>query len=315
MSKKGFWSIAVIVIIAVGGFFGYNAMTKSDAKDDKTETLKELNIQLVPSSQADTMEAKAKPLEKLLSKELGIPVNVSVSTDYNTVVEAMGSKQVDMGFLPPHPYVYAHEKYGAEVLLQSQRFGIDPTNNDGAATDKLSDTYRGMVLVREDSDIKSPEDLKGKSIAVQNTTSDAGYIFPAVDLNKDDNLNVVKDSKLITVKGHDQGVLSVLNGDTDAAFMFEDARNIVKKDQPDVFKKTRVVKFTQPIPNDTITLRAGISEADTKRIQDAMLKIFNENAEGKKVMEEVYSWSGVTKSKDSNFDIVREYQKYIDNMN
>ncbi|AIG65824.1 phosphate/phosphite/phosphonate ABC transporter substrate-binding protein [Weissella tructae] len=315
MSKKGFWSIAVIVIIAIGGFFGYNAVTKSDAKDDKNEALKELNIQLVPSSQADTMEAKAKPLEKLLSNELGIPVNVSVSTDYNTVVEALGSKQVDMGFLPPHPYVYAHEKYGAEVLLQSQRFGIDPSNNDGAATDKLSDTYRGMVLVREDSDIKSPEDLKGKSIAVQNTTSDAGYIFPAVDLNKDDNLNVVKDAKLITVKGHDQGVLSVLNGDTDAAFMFEDARNVVKKDQPDVFKNTRVVKFTQPIPNDTITLRAGISESDAKRIQDAMLKIFNENAEGKKVMEEVYSWSGVTKSKDSNFDIVREYQKYIDDMN
>jgi phosphonate transport system substrate-binding protein len=315
MSKKGFWSIAVIVIIAIGGFFGYNAVTKSDAKDDKNEALKELNIQLVPSSQADTMEAKAKPLEKLLSNELGIPVNVSVSTDYNTVVEALGSKQVDMGFLPPHPYVYAHEKYGAEVLLQSQRFGIDPSNNDGAATDKLSDTYRGMVLVREDSDIKSPEDLKGKSIAVQNTTSDAGYIFTAVDLNKDDNLNVVKDAKLITVKGHDQGVLSVLNGDTDAAFMFEDARNVVKKDQPDVFKNTRVVKFTQPIPNDTITLRAGISEFDAKRIQDAMLKIFNENAEGKKVMEEVYSWSGVTKSKDSNFDIVREYQKYIDDMN
>jgi len=314
MSKKGFWSIVVIMIIAIGGFFGYNAMTKNDAKDGKKDALKELRIQLVPSSQADTMEAKAKPLEKLLSKELDMPVNVSVSTDYNTVVEALGSKQVDMGFLPPHPYVYAHEKYGAEVLLQSQRFAIDPSKNDGASTDKLTDTYRAMVLVRDDSDIKSPADLKGKSIAVQNTTSDAGYIFPAVDLDKDDKLNVTKDAKLITVKGHDQGVLSVLNGDTDAAFIFEDARNVVKKDQPDVFKKTRAIKFTQPIPNDTITVRAGISEADKKRIQDAMMKIFNENPEGKKIMEEVYSWSGVTKSKDSNFDKVREYQDLIDNM-
>lgn len=314
MSKKGFWSIAVIVIIAIGGFFGYNAVTKSDAKDDKNEALKELNIQLVPSSQADTMEAKAKPLEKLLSNELGIPVNVSVSTDYNTVVEALGSKQVDMGFLPPHPYVYAHEKYGAEVLLQSQRFGIDPSNNDGAATDKLSDTYRGMVLVREDSDIKSPEDLKGKSIAVQNTTSDSGFIFQTVDLDKEDKLNVLKDSKLVTVKGHDQGILSVLNGDTDAAFVFEEARNIVKPDYPTVYEDTRVIKYTQPIPNDNITIRSGISAEDTQKIQDAMMTIFNEDEEGKQVMKDVYRWLGVTKSSDKNYNIVREYQDYIDNM-
>jgi len=314
MSKKGFLSIVVIVVIAVGAFFGYNAMSKNGAKDGGDGSLKELKIQLVPSSQADTMEAKAKPLEKLLSKELDMPVHVSVSTDYSTVVEALGSKQVDMGFLPPHPYVYAHEKYGAEVLLQSQRYAVDPTHNDGAFTDKLTDSYRGMVLIRDDSDIKTPADLKGKSIAVQNTTSDAGYIFPIVDLDKKDKLNVVKDSKLVTVKGHDQGVLSVLNGDTDAAFVFEDARSIVKKDQPEVFKKTRVLMATERIPNDTITLRAGISKADKDRIQKEMLKIFNENPEGKKVMEEVYSWSGVTKSKDSNFDIVRDYQKYIDNM-
>ena len=52
----------------------------------------------MPSQAAETLEAKAKPLEKLLSDKLGIPVTVSVSTDYNTIVEAMASKQVDVGF-------------------------------------------------------------------------------------------------------------------------------------------------------------------------------------------------------------------------
>ena len=47
---------------------------------------------------ADTLEAKAKPLEKLLSDKLNIPVKVSISTNYNTIVEAMASKQVDVGF-------------------------------------------------------------------------------------------------------------------------------------------------------------------------------------------------------------------------
>ena len=61
---------------------------------DKKVDLKELNVQFVPSSQADTIQAKAKPLEKLLKAQLGIPVHVTISTDYNTVVEAMGSKKV-----------------------------------------------------------------------------------------------------------------------------------------------------------------------------------------------------------------------------
>ena len=34
--------------------------------------------------------------------------------------------------------------------------------------------------------------------------------------------------KIVNVKGHDQAVISLLNGDVDAA-VFQDARNIVKK--------------------------------------------------------------------------------------
>ena len=148
----------------------------------KKVSLKELNVQFVPSSQADTIQAKAKPLEKLLKKQLGIPVHVTISTDYNTVVEAMGSKKVDMGFLPPDPYVHAHEQYGAKVILQSERYGINDKKGDGSNTDKLVDYYRAIVLVKKDSKIKSVKDWKGQKIAVHDPTSDAGCLFPVVDL-------------------------------------------------------------------------------------------------------------------------------------
>lgn len=35
--------------------------------------------------------------------------------------------------------------------------------------------------------------------------------------------------KIVNVKGHDQAVISLLNGDVDAAAVFQDARTIVKK--------------------------------------------------------------------------------------
>ena len=83
---------------------------------------KTLNVQFVPSQNADTLEAKAKPLEKLLSDKLNIPVKVSISTNYNTIVEAMASKQVDVGFLPPTAYVLAHMKRSCKCNFTSTTF-------------------------------------------------------------------------------------------------------------------------------------------------------------------------------------------------
>ncbi|CAK1240422.1 ABC-type phosphate/phosphonate transport system [Fructobacillus tropaeoli] len=309
-TKKIIAAIAVLVVV-VGGFFAFTGSKHSSSSTDsssssKKMSLKELNIQFVPSSQADTILAKAKPLESLLSKQLGIPVHVSISTDYNTVIEALGSKKVDMGFLPPDGYVTAHKQYGAKVILQSTRLGMKD-DNTGATTDKLVNSYKSMVLVKADSPIKSINDLKGKKIAVQGATSSAGYIYPTVELYKK-GVNVVKDSTLVQVKGHDQGVMSVLNGDTDAAFIFDDARNVVKKDQPDVFKNTRVLYYTKGIPNDTITLRKDISSSDSDKIKAAIVAV-SKTDEGKKVFNDVYSWAGVTDSKDSNFDEIRNYDQ------
>src|SRR5699024_11621573 len=104
--------------------------------EDAGEELEELTVQFVPSQNADTLEAKAKPLEELLSDELGIPVKVSVSTDYNTIVEAMKSDQVDVGFLPPTAYVLAQEQDVADVIPQAQLYGV---YDDGSLTEKLLD--------------------------------------------------------------------------------------------------------------------------------------------------------------------------------
>ncbi|WP_127491947.1 phosphate/phosphite/phosphonate ABC transporter substrate-binding protein [Paenibacillus glycanilyticus] len=267
----------------------------------------ELTVQFVPSQNADTLEAKAKPLEKLLGDKLGIPVKVSVSTDYNTIIEAMASKKVDVGFLPPTAYVLAKEKGAAEVMLQAQRFGVDDAT--GAPTTELVDNYKSMIIVKKDSPIKTVADLKGKKIAYQNVTSSAGYVWPAAAL-MDAGLDPLKDVQPITVKGHDQGVLAVLNGDVDAAAIFQDARTLVSKDYPKVFEDTRVLTFTEPIPNDTISVRSDMNADWVAKIQQAFIDI-GTDPEGHQIIFDVYSHQGYVKSDDSVFDIVRQYNEKV----
>lgn len=271
---------------------------------------KELTVQFVPSQNADKLEAKAKPLEKLLSDKLGIPVKVSVSTNYNTIVEAMKSKKVDVGFLPPTAYTLAHDQKAADLLLQAQRYGV---NKDGSSNKKLVDYYKSEILVKKNSGIKSLKDLKGKKIALQDVTSTAGYTFPLATLKKETGINATKDMKIVNVKGHDQAVISLLNGDVDAAAVFQDARTIVKKDQPNVFKDTKILKLTESIPNDTISVRPDMD----KKFQEKLKKAFKDIAKSKKghkIISEVYSHEGYTDTRDSNFDIVRKYEKDVQDM-
>lgn len=299
---------AMILLAACGnGKSSIDSKSSSD-EDSKGDSYKpkELTIQFVPSQNADTLEAKAKPLEKLLSKELDIPVKVSVSTNYNTIVEAMKSKKVDVGFLPPTAYTLAHDQKAADVLLQAQRYGV---NKDGSNNDKLVKSYKSQFVVKKDSGIKSLKDMKGKKIALQDVTSTAGYTYPVAELLKE-GINPINDMKITNVKGHDQAIIALLNGDVDVAVTFQDARNIVKKDQPNVFKDTEVVELTEDIPNDTISVRSDMDD----KFRDKLKKAFKDIAktkEGHKIVSEVYSHEGYVDSKDSEFDIVREYGKKV----
>ena len=318
MKQMKYLLVLALTVIIFAAACGNNSSLDSNNKSSDSGSdsgkdgykPKELTVQFVPSQNADTLEAKAKPLEKLLSKKLDIPVKVSVSTNYNTIVEAMKSKKVDVGFLPPTAYTLAHDQKAADLLLKAHRYGV---NEDGSNSKKLVDDYKSEILVKKDSGINSLKDLKGKKIALQDVTSTAGYTFPISTLKEEAGIDATKDMKIVNVKGHDQAVISLLNGDVDAAAVFQDARTIVKKDQPNVFKDTKIIKLTEPIPNDTISVRPDMDKA----FQDKLKKAFKDIAktkEGHKIISEVYSHEGYTDAKDSDFDIVRKYEKQVQDM-
>ncbi|CAM3153342.1 phosphonate transport system substrate-binding protein [Lactobacillus bombicola] len=303
--KKILAGFAVMLVAVMATACSGNS-SKSKSTDNAAP--KSLNVQFVPSQAATKLESRAKPLEKMLSDRLGIPVHVSMSTDYNTVVEAMKSKKVDVGFLPPNGYVLAHKQKAADVLLQAQRYGVKQP--DGRPTKELVNYYRAEILVKKGSKIKTWKDLKGKSISIQSPTSSAGYVYPIAEL-KEKGLDVRKSCKLVTVTGQDQSVLNVLNGDTDAAFVFEDARTIVKDDNPNIMKQVVPIYFTKPIPNDTISVVPSMPKSFRKKLANAFIDI-GKSKKGKKIIESIYTHEGYVNSKDSDFNTVRKYEEIIE---
>ena len=156
---------------------------------------------------------------------------------------------------------------------------------------------------------QSWKDLKGKSISVTDVTSDSGYIFPIAEL-KQKGLDVTKKCKLVTVTGADQAVIDVLNGDTDAAFVYEDARNDVLKDEPKIMSEVVPIYFTKRIPNDTISVLPSMPKSFRKKLAKAFISIAK-SKDGRKLIESIYSHEGYTYAKDSDYNIIRKYDKLI----
>ncbi|NLY36653.1 MAG: phosphate/phosphite/phosphonate ABC transporter substrate-binding protein [Tissierellia bacterium] len=267
------------------------------------ETLK---VQITPSKDAARLDAQRKPLQDMLEAELGMPVEVSVGTDYSATIEAMRSNQIHVGFLAPTQYVLAHDQGAADVILKSLRYEVDE-NGEKQYDSELVDSFRSQLVTGVDSDINSVEDLKGKTIAVASFSSTSGFVWPA-NLLADAGLDPQADVEWVNVGGHDKAIQAVYNGEVDAAFTFKDARYVLLGELPDVYDKVRFVLDTEPIPNDTISVVPGMDQELRDRIADAFINIVKDE-EGLNVFRLIYEWEGFSKAQDSDYDIVRTYLK------
>lgn len=309
MKKKALLCLAAFMLVLLA------ACGKSETpdnnkgkKEDEAFVPQTLRVQFVPTKSENTAEAKAKPLADLLSKELGIPVEVSVSTDYSTIIEAMASKQIDLGIMPPNAYVLAKDRGAAEAILQSQLYGVKQPGGQPDEDNKVS-SFRGQIIFKKDSGIKSYEDLKGKTIASQDVVSASGYVFPVAEMINA-GIDVDRDVNFVTVNGIDNAILSVINGDADAAFSFEDGRNLLMKDYPNIHEDLDSFFTEARIPNDAIAVRTDMDKEWIDKIRKAFIAI-GESEDGREIVRALYGHVGYVEADDSNYDVIREYGKLV----
>lgn len=104
-----------------------------------------LEVQFVPTNNDGSLEAKAKPFADYLTEKLGVETNVTLATDYTTIVEAMASGQVQLGIMPPAAYVMARNQGCAEALLTSELGAYD--RKTGLPIEgELTGTFKGEIL-------------------------------------------------------------------------------------------------------------------------------------------------------------------------
>lgn len=296
MVKKGF----VRTLIAGLGMAAIAGFTMAASAEGT------LNVQFVPTNNDGSMEAKTGPFADYLSEKLGMDVNVTLATDYSTIVEAMASGKVDLGIMPPAAYVQARNLDAAEAILSSQLVKYDEDTEEPIEGEYTS-TFKGEVLVKADSDMESLEDLKGKKIATLSLNSASGYIYPVAEM-KDLGIDPLTDCTLTTVNDIPSEMTAVLNGQQDACFVFQGARYVFssKFTDYDLYKDLKVLYLTDgDIPNDAIAVQPSMDEDLKAQIKDVFLNMANDE-EGKEAMS-LWGHTGYGEADESAYDTIEAY--------
>ena len=296
MVKKGFVR-ALIAGLGMAAIAGFTMAASAEGT---------LNVQFVPTNNDGSMEAKTGPFADYLSEKLGMDVNVTLATDYSTIVEAMASGKVDLGIMPPAAYVQARNLDAAEAILSSQLVKYDEDTEEPIEGEYTS-TFKGEVLVKADSDMESLEDLKGKKIATLSPTSASGYIYPVAEM-KDLGIDPLTDCTLTTVNDIPSEMTAVLNGQQDACFVFQGARYVFssKFTDYDLYKDLKVLYLTDgDIPNDAIAVQPSMDEDLKAQIKDVFLNMANDE-EGKEAMS-LWGHTGYGEADESAYDTIEAY--------
>ncbi|WP_430610329.1 phosphate/phosphite/phosphonate ABC transporter substrate-binding protein [Enterococcus sp. DIV0876] len=292
--------VAMGLVLLLGGC--------SSGKDQQTAENEKLVVQFVPTNNDGTMEAKAKPFAAYLSKKLNREVEVTLATDYSTIVEAMGSGQVDLGIMPPAAYVQAKDMDAAEAILTSQLGEYDQETGLPLEGEKTN-TFKGEILVRADSGLNKLTDLKGKKIATLSPNSASGYIYPVAEM-KDASVDPTTDATLTTVNDIPSEITAVLNGQMDAAFVFEGARNVFASSfaDNDLFTELKVLYLTEgDIPNDAIAVQPTMDDTLKSEIKTVFLNMADDE-EGAEAMA-LWGHQGYEEAADAAYDTIRAYTK------
>ena len=251
---------------------------------------------LIPADDATEMMRQYDPVVDYLENELGIEIELQVTTDYTAAITAMQNKHIEMAWFGPFSYILAAEAAGAEAIV------------NGVRRDTGKATYKSIIITRADSGIETLEDLKGRTFAFVDPASTSGHLIPRKML-VENGIDPEKDFSTVHYAGtHEAVELAVKNGTVDAGADSDTSYNRMLKGGKIDSVENIIIYESEPIPGSPIVVRGELPEELKDRIQQALIDM------DEQTIHEVGGWGDIEKYvvvEDSDYDIIRETKELL----
>ncbi|MCF8210108.1 MAG: phosphate/phosphite/phosphonate ABC transporter substrate-binding protein [Rhodoferax sp.] len=194
------------------------------------------------------------PLVDHLNSELGgVQIELEASRDYQVFEQKFRNREP--AFLLPNPW----------QTLEAQKLGYEVIAMAGDAAD-----FKGIFIVRKDSGITVPADLKGKTVSYPSRTALAAAIMPQQFLHEH-GVDVNRDIVNAYVGSQESSIMNVYLGQAAAGATWPPPWRLFQKDYPAEASHLRVIWETPPLINNSVMVRNDVPTSLRDKVTGMLL--------------------------------------------
>ena len=211
-----------------------------------------------PSYRPDTLQKGLGPLAGYLERRMNRPVKITTTGDYQTLVDDLLSGQVQFANLPALLYVLARDRDPDLEAMALSAF-------EGSSTDQ------SYIIARDDSGIRSVDQLKGKRFCHPDPLSTSGYLIPRQFL-RTKGFDPDEDfAKVSFSEGHVGVMEDIVEGRCDAGAVISSAW-LSARDLRIKGSKIRLVTVAGDVMRDVVCASPKLPASLTASLRKALLR-------------------------------------------
>jgi phosphonate transport system substrate-binding protein len=252
-----------------------------------------IRVALLPDENASTLIQNAQPLKNYLEQRLGRNVEIIVTTDYSSMIEAMRFGRIEVAYFGPFSYVLAKSRAPA---IEAFAVGVE----------RGAPTYKSIVIASAAGPVRTLEDIRGKPFGFGDQASTSSHLVPRALLLQRAGLRGGADYRVVHLGAHDAVARAVQSGQVLAGALSEAIfRTLITRN---VVDPVRLVEITQsdPIPNYPMTLQGSLADPLKAAIRAAFLELREAD------VLRSFRVEGFAPTTDAAYDILRETARVLE---
>ncbi|KAF0185247.1 MAG: hypothetical protein FD124_2098 [Alphaproteobacteria bacterium] len=264
-------------ILRLGALVAFAAVVACSAEPGRTKgdgdwraEMGQIRMAVKGAEDDPTMARRWSGYKMYLERVTGLPVKLFEASDYNGVVQALASGQVDLAQLGAGSYANVDAQVGelvAPLMVIRQAEG-----NTG---------YYSVLLVNSSSPYRSLQDLRGKTLGYVDFNSTSGFLYPRHVMRQQGVEPDTYFGRTMMAGGQTQTVMSLVNGQFDGAMVMASGGSpeigfttgahftMARRGLIDI-DDVRIVWTAGPMPNSPVVVRTDRNQAFIDLVRGAL---------------------------------------------
>ncbi|MGD1943720.1 MAG: phosphate/phosphite/phosphonate ABC transporter substrate-binding protein [Leptolyngbyaceae cyanobacterium] len=287
--KQGFSGVVLMGLVAIAGCSGSSTVdAPADGASDQAAANgnpAKLIVALLPDENAATIIQDNEGLSSYLAETLDKEIELVVTTDYSSMIEAARNGRIDLAYFGPLSYVLAKTKSDIEPFAARLEDG--------------STTYTSVIIGNVEAGIDEFADIAGTTVAFGDPASTSSRLFPELTLAQAD-LTAGEDYEAVFLGAHDAVALAVQNGNAQAGGLSRPIFDSLVEAGTIDPSQVVVIAESEPIPQYPWTLRSDLDPALQDNIRAAFLNLDDE------AILAPFKADGFAEMTDGDYDSIRK---------